>query len=198
MVHVGLPAPDFSCEAVVYPQKRMLLTLKDLGDQYKVIFFYPANFTYVCPTELHAFQARLGEFKKRNTAVIGVSVDTIESHEKWLATPKQEGGVQGVTYPLLSDACTKMCAHYGVLDEKSGKALRGLFILDRANTVQVALVQNMALGRNVDEVLRLLDALQFSESHGQVCPAQWTLEKPAMDPTHAGVVDYFKNHKDEQ
>lgn len=198
MVHVGLPAPDFSCEAVVYPQQRTVITLKDLGDQYKVIFFYPANFTFVCPTELHAFQARLEEFKKRNAVVLGVSVDTIESHEQWLATPKEQGGVQGITYPLLSDSCTQMCQKYGVLNEKDKKALRGVFILDRSNIVQVALIQNMSVGRNIDEVLRLLDAIQFSESHGQVCPAQWTVEKAAMDPTHEGVVDYFKHHKDEQ
>lgn len=198
MVHVGLAAPEFSCMAVVAGGKPRTMSLKDLGSGYKVIFFYPADFTYVCPTELHAFQDRLEEFKKRNVVVIGVSIDMVETHQRWLATPKEQGGVEGVTYPLLADTSKSMCKNYDVLDAKADKALRGLFILDAHNVMQVALVQNMSVGRNIDEVLRLLDALIFTETHGAVCPAQWAVGKPALEQTHESVVDYFKNHKDKQ
>ncbi len=195
MVHVGQQAPDFSCSAVIAHQQEKTLTLESLGGSYKVIFFYPADFTYVCPTELHAFQDRYSEFEKRNTVVVGVSIDTLESHKKWLATPKEQGGVQGITYPLIADPSRAMCKAYGVLDSKQDKALRGLCILDRQNVVQVVLIQNMSVGRNIDEVLRLIDAIQFTESHGAVCPAQWALGKEALQPTHEGVVDYFKHQK---
>lgn len=192
MIKVGQKAPEFSCPAVQCSTVKQQYSLKDLGgDTYKVIFFYPADFTFVCPTELHAFQAKLEEFKKRKAVVVGVSTDTVESHKKWLQTSKKEGGVQGITYPLIADECKKMAIDYGVLDESSGMALRGLFILDKENIVQAAIIHNMPLGRNIEEALRILDALQFHEKNGQVCPANWEAGQAAMDATTEGVKKYF-------
>lgn len=193
MIKVGQKAPEFSCPVVDGMNVKENFCLKDLGNTYKVIFFYPADFTFVCPTELHAFQAKLDAFKKRNTQVIGVSTDSVESHQKWLKTPKKEGGVEGVTYPLVADDCKKMAVAYGVLDEPSGMALRGLFVLDKDNIVQASIVHNMPLGRNIDEALRILDALQFHEKNGQVCPANWEEGQLAMDATTEGVKEYLSN-----
>lgn len=193
MIKVGQKAPAFSCPVVEGDTVQKEYTLSDLGNQYKVIFFYPADFTFVCPTELHAFQAKLEEFKKRNALVVGVSTDTVESHQKWLQTPKKEGGVQGITYPLIADDCKKMAIDYGVLDQDSGMALRGLFVLDKENTVQAAIIHNMPLGRNIEEALRIIDALQFHEKNGQVCPANWETGQTAMDATTDGVKEYFNS-----
>lgn len=193
MIKVGQKAPEFNCPVVDSSAVKEGFCLKDLGNSYKVIFFYPADFTFVCPTELHAFQAKLEAFKKRNTLVVGVSTDSVESHQKWLQTPKKEGGVEGITYPLIADDCKKMAIDYGVLDEASGMALRGLFILDKDNIVQAAIVHNMPLGRNIDEALRILDALKFHEENGQVCPANWETGQNAMDATAQGVKEYFKD-----
>lgn len=193
MIKVGQKAPEFNCPVVDGTTVKEHFCLKDLGSNYKVIFFYPADFTFVCPTELHAFQEKLEEFKKRNALLVGVSTDSVESHRKWLDTPKKEGGVQGITYPLIADNCKKMAISYGVLDESSGQALRGLFILDKDNIVQAAIVHNMPLGRNIEEALRILDALQFHEQHGQVCPANWETGQVAMDATNEGVKKYFNS-----
>lgn len=193
MIKVGQKAPEFSCPVVDGANVKEKFCLKDMGDTYKVIFFYPADFTFVCPTELHAFQAKLEAFKKRNAVVVGASTDSVESHQKWLQTPKKEGGVEGITYPLIADDCKQMAISYGVLDEPSGMALRGLFILDKDNIVQAAVVHNMPLGRNVDEALRILDALQFHEENGQVCPANWETGQTAMDATTEGVKEYLSN-----
>ncbi len=193
MIKVGEKAPEFSCPVVDESTVKENFCLTDLGDKYKVIFFYPADFTFVCPTELHAFQAKLEEFKKRNALVVGVSTDSVESHQKWLKTPKKEGGVEGITYPLVADHCKQMALNYGVLDEASGMALRGLFVLDKDNIVQVAIVHNMPLGRNIEEALRILDALQFHERNGQVCPANWETGQSAMDATTDGVKEYFNS-----
>lgn len=191
MIKVGQKAPDFSCPLVDSMNVKENFCLKDLGNTYKVIFFYPADFTFVCPTELHAFQSKLDAFKKRGAQVIGVSTDSVESHQKWLKTPKKEGGVEGITYPLIADSCKEMAIAYGVLDEASGMALRGLFILDKDNIAQAAIVHNMPLGRNIDEAIRILDALQFHEKNGQVCPANWEEGQAAMDATADGVKEYF-------
>lgn len=176
---IGKQAPDFSCEAVVQGQKKRI-NLYDLKDCYKVIFFYPKDFSYVCPTELQAFQEVLPKFKERNVQVIGCSVDSCDTHCKWLETPKTLGGIEGVCYPLLADTNKTVARAYGVLDEKDGVAYRGLFILDKNNVVQSMLVNNLSLGRNIEEVIRLIDALQFVEQHGQVCPANWTPGQPGI------------------
>jgi peroxiredoxin 2/4 len=193
MIKVGQKAPGFDCPVVKNDGVEKNFSLGCITKPYKVIFFYPADFTFVCPTELHAFQEKLAEFEKREAVVIGVSTDTVESHQKWLKTPKAEGGVLGISYPLIADDCKKMAIDYGVLDEESGMALRGLFILDKDNIVQASVIHNMPLGRNIDEALRTLDALQFHEKNGQVCPANWETGQSAMDATNDGVKEYFNS-----
>ena len=190
MLTIGKKAPAFSCDAVIEGAIKKI-SLDDFDGQYKVLFFYPLDFTFVCPTELHAFQECLEEFKKRNVAVIGCSIDSAYSHTAWLRTPKQQGGIAGVSYPLLADINKAVAKAYGVLDEEQGVALRGLFIIDTNGVVQCASVNNLPLGRNVQEVLRLVDALQFSEKNGQVCPANWQQGHKAMVPNDKGLVDYF-------
>ena len=191
---IGKKAPSFKCEAVIQGEVKELC-LDDLNDCYKVLFFYPQDFTFVCPTELHAFQEKLDAFKKRNVMVIGCSVDDTTTHCKWLQTPKAQGGIAGICYPLLSDDDKSICRSYGVLDEDAGVAFRGLFLLDKENVVQSVVVNNMSLGRNIDEVLRLIDALQFVETHGQVCPANWQPGEVAMDATSEGVCEFFARAK---
>ena len=191
MLNVGKPAPDFDCQAIV-DGKLAHLSLADLAGSYTRLFFYPLNFTFVCPTELHAFQDKLAEFKKRNVNVVGVSVDSAHSHLAWLRTPKNKGGIDGVTYPIISDINKTMCVDYGVLKEDEGIAFRGLFLLDKTNIVQHASVNNLPLGRNVYESLRLVDALQHHEKNGEVCPANWTAGDKAMTEDREGVLGYFK------
>lgn len=188
---VGKRAPSFSCQAVIHNAVKDI-HLDDFKDVYKVLFFYPLDFTFVCPTELHAFQESLSEFEQRNTVILGVSVDSVYSHLAWLAQPKEQGGIQGLTYPLLSDITKSISRAYEVLDEEKGIALRGLFILDDENIVQIAQINNLSLGRNTQEVLRLLDAIRFTKTHGEVCPANWTQEKKALNPTQEGLKEYYK------
>ena len=191
MVKVGKKAPEFSCSTVIGDRVDENFSISAVNTPYKVLFFYPADFTFVCPTELHGFQKKLDKFKERNASVIGISTDTVDSHKKWLKTPKHEGGVEGITYPLIADTCKKMAIDYGVLDEDSGMALRGLFILDENNIVQASIVHNMPLGRNIDEALRILDALKFHEENGQVCPVNWEKGQDGMDATDEGVKKYL-------
>ena len=165
--------------------------MQDFDGKYKVVFFYPLDFTFVCPTEIHAFQQMLPEFEKRNAEVFGVSVDSVYTHLAWLNTPKATGGIEGVTYPLISDINKTLSKEYGVLDEKQGVAFRGVFILDKDNCVQSMTVNNLGLGRNISEIIRTLDALQHFEKHGEVCPANWTVGSKAMKPTDDGLKEYF-------
>lgn len=190
---IGKKAPPFSCQAAIQDHITDNVCLENYDGKYKVIFFYPQDFTFVCPTELHAFQEKLPEFEKRNVQVIGCSVDSPATHKQWLKTPKKQGGIEGITYPLLADVNKQMSRDYGVLDESSGLAFRGVFILDKDNVVQSMTVNNMSLGRNVDELLRTIDALQFVEEHGQVCPANWNTGDKAMDANEQGVKEYFKD-----
>jgi peroxiredoxin (alkyl hydroperoxide reductase subunit C) len=185
---VGKPAPRFAAKAVVEGEVREF-TLPT--GKYVVLFFYPLDFTFVCPTELHAFQAKLPEFTARNALVVGCSVDSAHCHLAWLKTPKEQGGIQGVSYPLLSDLHKTISRAYGVLHEEEGVALRGLFLIDRKGVVRHQLVNDLPLGRNVDEALRVLDALQFHEEHGDVCPANWNQGQKTLKATSKGVVDYF-------
>ena len=187
---IGKQAPDFSCQAIIDGCIKQV-SLNDFGGKYKVIFFYPADFTYVCPTELHAFQENYEEFTKRNAVVLGVSVDSVHSHFAWLSIPKQQGGIQGVSYPLLSDITKNISRTYDVLNEEIGTAWRAVFILDKKNIIQSMLINANSLGRSTDEVLRLLDAIQYVESHGEVCPANWIVGKKALQPTQEGVKKYF-------
>jgi len=191
-VLVGRQAPDFSSDAVVDGQFKTV-SLSDYKGKYVVLFFYPLDFTFVCPTELHAFQAKLDEFKSRNAEVVGVSVDSKFSHFAWLNTPVKAGGIEGVKYPLVSDLNKTISADYDVLVEGAGIAYRGLFLIDKEGIVQHQVVNALGLGRNIDEALRVLDALQFSEEHGEVCPANWNKGDSGMKPDDAGLKEWFKD-----
>jgi len=191
MVLVNKEAPDFTAKAVQGTQVIDDFKLSDLRGKYVVLFFYPLDFTFVCPTELHAFQAKLEEFKKRNVEVVGVSIDSWFSHLAWLQQPKNQGGIEGVTYPLVSDLNKTISRDYDVLLEGVGIALRGLFLIDKAGIVQHQVVNNLPLGRSIDEALRLVDALQFTEEHGEVCPANWKEGEKSMKPTGDGLKEYF-------
>ena len=192
-VLVGQKAPDFSVKAVINGGEVVdQYKLSNLKGEYVVLFFYPLDFTFVCPTELHAFQAKLEEFKKRNVQVVGCSVDSWFSHVAWLSTPKSQGGIQGVNYPILSDFNKTIARDYDVLKEDLGAAYRGLFLIDKDGVVRHQVVNDLPLGRNVDEALRMVDALQFTEKHGEVCPANWNQGEEAMKPNQEGLATYFK------
>jgi len=190
MVLVGRPAPEFKAEAVVNGEFKEI-SLSDYKGKYVVLFFYPLDFTFVCPTELHAFSDKLDEFKQRNVEVIGVSVDSKFSHAAWLNTPKKQGGIEGVTYPVVSDLGKSISSDYDVLVEGVGVAYRGLFLIDKDGIVRHQVVNDLPLGRSVDEALRLVDALQFFEKHGEVCPANWQKGEKGMKPNDAGLKTYF-------
>ena len=160
-----------------------------------VLFFYPLDFTFVCPSEILAFNKKLDEFKKRNTEVIGVSVDSKFTHLAWKNTKLEDGGIGQIQYPLVSDLKKEIATKYGVLFEAAGVAFRGLFLIDTKGNVRHALCNDLPLGRNVDEALRMVDALQFVETHGdQVCPANWKEGDEAMKPTQEGVASYLAKH----
>ena len=188
---VGKPAPAFDADGVVKGEFKKISLSNYKDSKYVVLFFYPLDFTFVCPTELHAFQERLADFQSRNTEVIGVSVDSKFSHLAWLNTPKAQGGIQGITYPLVSDIHKTISREYGVLFENAGIAFRGLFLIDKSGVVRHTVVNDLPLGRNVDEALRMVDALQFSEEHGEVCPANWHKGEKAMKPTTDGLRRFF-------
>jgi peroxiredoxin (alkyl hydroperoxide reductase subunit C) len=184
-------APEWKAQGVVNGEITEISSNKFDG-KYKVLFFYPLDFTFVCPTELHAFQDKLEEFKKRDVEVIGVSVDSAYSHLAWVNTPRKKGGIQGVTYPIVADMNKQISKDFGVLLEDAGVALRGLFLIDKDNIVQHSVVNNLSLGRNVDEVIRMVDALKFNEEHGEVCPANWKPGEKSMVATQEGLATYFK------
>lgn len=192
-VLVGRKAPEFNVAAVVNGSTFVdSCKLSDFHGKYVVLFFYPLDFTFVCPTELHAFQERLEEFTKRNVEVLGCSVDSKFSHLAWLRTPRNRGGIEGVTYTLLSDINKDVSKAYDVLLEEAGISYRGLFLIDREGVVRYQVVNDLGLGRNVDEVLRMVDALQFTEEFGEVCPANWNKGDKTMKPTEEGLKEYFK------
>lgn len=190
---VGKKIPDLSCVAVMHGKEiDENFCLRDLMGKYVLLFFYPLDFTFVCPTELHAFQDKLQEFEKRNCQVVGCSVDSQFTHLAWLNTPMEKGGIQGVTYTLLSDLNKEISRGFSVLNEQAGISYRGSFLIDKEGTIKHLSVNDLALGRNVEEFLRLLDALQYTEEHGEVCPAGWQKGKKSMKPTAEGLKDYFK------
>lgn len=208
-VLVGQKAPVFYADAVVKGIEVVeKFSLEQyLGKKYVLFFFYPKDFTFVCPTELHAFQEKLKEFETRDVQVVACSTDTPESHWGWLQMTKKQGGIQGVTYPVVADVSKTISANYGVLagqynvDEDglliaTGPmiAYRGLFLIDKKGIVQHQIVNNFPLGRNVDEAIRMVDALQHVEAYGEVCPANWVKGEQAMNATHDGVADYLKAH----
>jgi len=187
---VSQPAPDFSADAYFNGGFEKVSLSKYKGKKL-VLFFYPLDFTFVCPTEITAFTDTLAEFKKRNTEVVGVSVDSNFTHKNWANTPREEGGIKGINYPLIGDVNKEIARSFGVLME-GGIALRGLFIIDKNGVLKHSTINDLNLGRNVDEVLRLLDAIDFSEEHGEVCPANWKKGDKAMKPTTAGLKEFVK------
>ena len=190
-VLVGKTAPDFHAEAVVAGDFKNV-TLSDYRGKYVLLFFYPLDFTFVCPTEMHAFQEKLAAFQKLNTEVIGVSVDSKFSHNAWLNTPKSDGGIEGVKYTIVSDMNKTISRDYDVLIPDAGVALRGAFLIDKEGTVRHQTINDLPLGRNIDEFLRLTEALQFHEEHGEVCPANWNKGDKTMKPDSSGLKDFFK------
>jgi peroxiredoxin 2/4 len=206
---VGKPAPKFSATAVVdggeFEENYSLEQF--IGKKFVIFFFYPMDFTFVCPTELLAFQAKLEEFKKLDTEVVACSVDSHFSHWAWLNTPKDKGGIEGVTYPLVADFSKTIAMNYGVLAgefdyneegqttfEGEPVAYRGLFLIDKNGVVRHETINDLPLGRNVDEAIRTLKALQFVEEKGEVCPANWEEGKDGMVADHAGVASYLATH----
>lgn len=183
-------APNFSCEAVIDGSIKRV-SLNDFKSAYKIIFFYPLNFTFVCPTEMHALQEKMEEFKANNIDVLAVSVDSVHSHSAWLQTPRSQGGIKGVSYPLLSDLNKTISRAYGVLDDASGIAYRGTFILDEENRIHHVSINNLPLGRNMSEYIRIVQAIDAHKKNGNVCPANWTKDDAMMVPTRDGVLKYF-------
>lgn len=205
---VGKKAPDFSAAAVVNGEEIVeSFSLSQYKGKHVVFFFYPMDFTFVCPTELHAFQEKLEVFKSLNVEVVACSTDTEQSHWAWLQTPKDKGGIEGVTYPIVADTSKTISMNYGVLageydyDEEGyntfngpGVAYRGLFLIDKDGVVRHETINDLPLGRNVDEALRVVKALQFVEEKGEVCPANWDEGKSGMQATHDGVSSYLASH----
>lgn len=192
-VLVGKKAPGFTAAAVRNNEIVENYSLSDLKGKYVVLFFYPLDFTFVCPTELHAFNEKLESFKERNVELVAVSVDSAYSHYAWLNTPKNQGGIEGVNYTIVSDINKTISADYDVLVEGEGIAYRGLFLLDKDHVVKHQVVNDLPLGRNVDEVIRLVDALQYVEENGEVCPANWIKGDKAMVATQDGLKEFFKD-----
>ena len=208
-VLVGKKAPSFKTAAVINGGQVVSDYTLDqfIGKKAVLFFFYPKDFTFVCPTELFAFQNKLSEFEKRGVEVVACSTDTEESHWGWLQMEKNNGGIKGVTYPLLADTSKTISANYGVLcgdyeiDEDDNMcasgpmiAFRGLFLIDKNGVIQHQVVNNFPLGRNVEEALRMIDALQHFEENGEVCPANWNKGDEAMKETHESVAEYLSNN----
>jgi peroxiredoxin (alkyl hydroperoxide reductase subunit C) len=188
---VGKPAPHFKAKAAVKERIVDDFSLRDFLGKYVLFFFYPLDFTFVCPTELHAFQEKAEEFEKRGAQIVGCSIDSGFSHLAWLNTPKAKGGIQGVEYPIVSDINKHIARYYQVLKEDEGIAYRGLFLIDKEGIVRHQLVNDLPLGRSVDEALRMIDALIFFENNGEVCPANWKSGEKGMKPTAEGLARYF-------
>ena len=206
---VGKKAPSFSASAVIKGGQIVADYSLDqfVGEKPVLFFFYPKDFTFVCPTELFAFQNKLAEFEARGVEVVACSTDTEQSHWGWLQMDKSEGGIKGITYPIVADTSKTISANFGVLagdyelDENDNMcatgpmiAYRGLFLIDKNGIVQHQIVNNFPLGRNVEEALRMVDALQHFEANGEVCPANWSKGDDAMQETHESVADYLAKH----
>jgi len=206
---VGTKAPAFDCPAVIDGEEIVeSFSLEQYeGNKEVILFFYPKDFTFVCPTEILAFQEKLEEFEKRGVQVIGASCDTEETHLAWLYTDKDKGGISGVKYPLIADASKTIASNYGVLagdwsfDEEGNLefdgapvAYRGTFFIDKEGIVRHETINDLPLGRNIDETLRIVDAWHHVQEHGEVCPANWEEGKDAMQATRDGVAEYLSSH----
>ncbi|MHB8122396.1 MAG: redoxin domain-containing protein [Desulfuromonadaceae bacterium] len=186
-------APDFTAEAVMPDNSFGSITLSALKGKYVVLFFYPLDFTFVCPSEILAFNKKLDEFKAKNCELIGVSVDSKFTHLAWKNTAVENGGIGDIQYPLVQDLNKEIAKSYGILFGAS-VALRGLFLIDPTGKVRHCVINDLPLGRSVDEALRMVDALQFHDTHGDVCPANWKQGDEAMKPTAEGVATYLAKH----
>jgi peroxiredoxin (alkyl hydroperoxide reductase subunit C) len=188
---VGKPAPEFKAQATMPDGSFQEIALSNYKDKnYVLLFFYPLDFTFVCPTEIIAFSEKVEEFQRRGVQVISCSVDSHFTHLAWKNVPRTEGGLGEIGYPMMADLNKQIAADYGVLLD-AGIALRGLFLIDKAGTVQHAVVNNLPLGRSVDEALRMVDALQFHEKHGEVCPANWKEGEKGMKADPQGSKEFF-------
>ncbi|MCC7345345.1 MAG: peroxiredoxin [Deltaproteobacteria bacterium] len=194
MVQVTQKAPDFKAVAVLEDNSFKEISLSDYKGKKVILFFYPLDFTFVCPTEIIAFSQSIEEFKKRGVQVLGCSIDSQFSHLAWKKTPRAEGGLGEIKYPLIADVNKDISRKYGVLLEGAGIALRGLFLIDEEGVLRSAVINDLPLGRSTDEALRVVDALNFFQKNGEVCPANW---KPGADSIKPGVEtskEYFKKH----
>lgn len=186
-------APDFTAQAVMPDNSFADLKLSSYRGKYVVLFFYPLDFTFVCPSEIIAFDKELSKFKEKGAEVIGVSVDSHYTHLAWKETPASKGGIGKIEYPLVSDLNKNISRDYGVLVDDS-VALRGLFLIDKEGIVRHSVVNDLSLGRSTSEALRMLSALKFTEEFGEVCPANWHEGEDAMKPTAEGVAKYLSEH----
>jgi peroxiredoxin (alkyl hydroperoxide reductase subunit C) len=198
MVLVGRPVPDFTAAAVLGDG-----TIQDhfnlkqtISGKMAVLFFYPLDFTFVCPSELIAFDHRYSEFQSKGVEIIGISIDSQFTHSAWRQNATQQGGIGAVRYPLVADIKHEICQAFGVEHPQAGVALRASFLIDQQGIVRHMVVNDLPLGRNVDEMLRMVDALQFHQKHGEVCPAQWQPGQPGMQATAQGVAAYLNQHAD--
>ena len=198
MVLVTRQAPDFTSSAVLGNGEIVdnLYFKKHIDGMAAVLFFYPLDFTFVCPSELIAFDHRYEEFKKRGVEVVGVSIDSEFTHNAWRNTPTENGGIGAVKYALAADVKHEIAKAYGIEHPEEGVALRASFLIDKNGVVRHQIVNDLPLGRNIDEMLRMVDALQFHEEHGEVCPAQWEKGKEGMKDSPEGVAKYLKQNAD--
>ncbi len=187
---VNRPAPDFTAQAVEKGEIKDI-RLSDYKGQSILFFFYPLDFTFVCPTELHAFSDSIAEFEKRGVKVLACSVDSVMSHAAWLKTPRAKGGIEDVVYPIVADLTKSIARDYGVLIEEEGMALRGSFLIDKDFIVRMEQVYDKPLGRSVEETLRVIDAWLFFEKNGEVCPANWKPGDETMSESAAGIESFF-------
>jgi peroxiredoxin 2/4 len=195
ILQIGQPAPGFKATAVMGDNSFKELSLSDYKGKYVYLFFYPLDFTFVCPTEILAFNKRLEDFKKRGVEVLGVSIDSQFSHLAWKNTSVDEGGIGNIQYPLIADVTKDISYKYYVLLEEAGIALRGSFLIDKEGILKQYTVNDLPLGRSIDEALRVIDALQYTEKNGEVCPADWKQGEDAMAATQDGVSSYLaKKH----
>ena len=198
MVLVTRQAPDFTSSAVLGNGEIVnnFNFKKHVNGKAAVLFFYPLDFTFVCPSELIAFDHRYEEFKKRGVEVVGVSIDSEFTHNEWRNTPTENGGIGAVKYALAADVKHEIAQAYGIEHPEAGVALRASFLIDKNGVVRHQVVNDLPLGRNIDEMLRMVDALQFHEEHGEVCPAQWEKGKEGMKDSPEGVAKYLKQNAD--
>lgn len=198
-VLVGRPAPDFTVPAVLADGKIVgdFNLNKAIEGKYGLVFFYPLDFTFVCPSELIALDHAIDQFQSRKVEVIGVSIDSQFTHNAWRNTPVEKGGIGPVRYTLAADVSHNICRSYGVEHPEAGVAFRGAFLIDKKGVVRSQIVNDLPLGRNISEIIRLVDALQFTEAHGEVCPANWKKGDVGMKASPAGVAQYLADHADQ-